>query len=81
MFVFKFKKRLFWLQYEEHLEEGKNGSGKSRERLQQSRQEIMNGTLEWSSGGDGQEGMNLRGTCEVKSAGLCVGMEMRAKRQ
>lgn len=47
-----FKKRLFWLQYEEHLEEGENGSGKSRERLQQSRQEIMNGTLEWSSGGD-----------------------------
>ena len=39
----------------------------------------MNGTLQWSPGGGGQRVMNLGGTCQVKSTGLQVGMEMRAK--
>lgn len=74
-----FKERLFWPQCGEHLEEGKNGSRESSERLQWPKQDSMDATLHYGGGGEGKKGIYLRGTYKAKSTGLPVGMDLRAK--
>lgn len=54
-------------------EEGKNGSRESSGRLQWSRQEMMDGTLHWSGGGDGEKRMYLGGTCEASQQDFMLG--------